>query len=244
MPKYYCDYCDCYLVSSSIAVRKQHNNGAKHKANVKAYYLQFVQEKTQKTIDETIKNFEAMRKSGMIPGRGMMPGMPGMVRRTASPPGVPPAPTHLPPRLQAAAAGVASPASPGAVPELTACRRLRAATGHGCGPRGRAPRDGDAAHDAWDAWNADDGDGRPAAGGHGGPAARCDGRAPRHGCCRAAGIGRAASRSGTARCQLRGVCSNRLHCCCFCYVSVVISYHCLSASPSTSGSTSDSCSTV
>ena len=35
MPKYYCDYCDCYLVSSSIAVRKQHNNGAKHKANVK-----------------------------------------------------------------------------------------------------------------------------------------------------------------------------------------------------------------
>lgn len=96
MPKYYCDYCDCYLVSSSIAVRKQHNNGAKHKANVKAYYLQFVQEKTQKTIDETIKNFEAMRKSGMIPGRGMMPGMPGMVRRPASPPGVPPAP---PPRI-------------------------------------------------------------------------------------------------------------------------------------------------
>ena len=84
MPKYYCDYCDCYLVSSSIAVRKQHNNGAKHKANVKAYYLQFVQEKTQKTIDETIKNFEAMRKSGMIPGRGMMPGMPGMVRRTVA----------------------------------------------------------------------------------------------------------------------------------------------------------------
>jgi len=127
-------------VSSSIAVRKQHNNGAKHKANVKAYYLQFVQEKTQKTIDETIKNFEAMRKSGMIPGRGMMPGMPGMVRRTApppaspqrrphaSPPGVPPAPPpRISPRrrLQAAAAGVASPASPSAEPpELTGCRRL------------------------------------------------------------------------------------------------------------------------
>ena len=97
MPKYYCDYCDCYLVSSSIAVRKQHNNGAKHKANVKAYYLQFVQEKTQKTIDETIKNFEAMRKSGMIPGRGTMPGMPGMVRRTAPPPASPQRRPHASP---------------------------------------------------------------------------------------------------------------------------------------------------
>ena len=86
MPKYYCDYCDCYLVSSSIAVRKQHNNGAKHKANVKAYYLQFIQEKTQKTIDDTIANFEMMRNSGMLPagmpgmGRGgMMGGPPGMM---------------------------------------------------------------------------------------------------------------------------------------------------------------------
>lgn len=53
--KYYCDYCDCYLVSQSIAVRKQHNNGAKHKANVKAYYLQFLQANTQKTIDQTVR---------------------------------------------------------------------------------------------------------------------------------------------------------------------------------------------
>jgi U1 small nuclear ribonucleoprotein C len=92
MPKYYCDYCDCYLVSSSIAVRKQHNNGAKHKANVKAYYLQFIQEKTQKTIDDTIANFEMMRNSGMLPagmpgmGRGgMMGGPPGMM---GGPPGM------------------------------------------------------------------------------------------------------------------------------------------------------------
>jgi U1 small nuclear ribonucleoprotein C len=53
--KYYCDYCDCYLVSQSIAVRKQHNNGAKHKANCKAYYLQFLQEATQKSIDQTVR---------------------------------------------------------------------------------------------------------------------------------------------------------------------------------------------
>ena len=83
MPKYYCDYCDCYLVSSSIAVRKQHNNGAKHKANVKAYYLQFIQEKTQKTIDDTIANFEMMRQSGMLPA-GMPPGM----GRGGMPPGM------------------------------------------------------------------------------------------------------------------------------------------------------------
>ena len=83
MPKYYCDYCDCYLVSSSIAVRKQHNNGAKHKANVKAYYLQFIQEKTQKTIDDTIANFEMMRNSGMLPA-GMPPGM----GRGGMPPGM------------------------------------------------------------------------------------------------------------------------------------------------------------
>lgn len=83
MPKYYCDYCDCYLVSSSIAVRKQHNNGAKHKANVKAYYLQFIQEKTQQTIDDTIANFEMMRNSGMLPA-GMPPGM----GRGGMPPGM------------------------------------------------------------------------------------------------------------------------------------------------------------
>ena len=83
MPKYYCDYCDCYLVSSSIAVRKQHNNGAKHKANVKAYYLQFIQEKDQQTIDDTIKNFEMMRQSGMLPA-GMPPGM----GRGGMPPGM------------------------------------------------------------------------------------------------------------------------------------------------------------
>jgi U1 small nuclear ribonucleoprotein C len=68
MPKYYCDYCDCYLVSSSIAVRKQHNNGAKHKANVKAYYLQFLQQATQQTIDDTVGPFRPATRA-CVPAR-------------------------------------------------------------------------------------------------------------------------------------------------------------------------------
>lgn len=41
MPRYYCDYCDTYLTHDSAAVRKQHNSGFKHKANVRNYYMQF-----------------------------------------------------------------------------------------------------------------------------------------------------------------------------------------------------------
>ena len=41
MPRYYCDYCDTYLTHDSAAVRKQHNSGYKHKANVRNYYMQF-----------------------------------------------------------------------------------------------------------------------------------------------------------------------------------------------------------
>lgn len=41
MPRYYCDYCDTYLTHDSPAVRKQHNAGYKHKANVRNYYMQF-----------------------------------------------------------------------------------------------------------------------------------------------------------------------------------------------------------
>lgn len=41
MPRYYCDYCDTFLTHDSPAVRKQHNAGYKHKANVRNYYMQF-----------------------------------------------------------------------------------------------------------------------------------------------------------------------------------------------------------
>ncbi|XAR54583.1 hypothetical protein NMG60_11029788 [Bertholletia excelsa] len=55
MPRYYCDYCDTYLTHDSPSVRKQHNAGYKHKANVRAYYQQFEEQQTQSLIDQKIK---------------------------------------------------------------------------------------------------------------------------------------------------------------------------------------------
>lgn len=43
MPKYFCDYCDVYLTHDSLNVRRSHNAGWKHKANVRAYYAQFLE---------------------------------------------------------------------------------------------------------------------------------------------------------------------------------------------------------
>lgn len=42
MPRYYCEYCDCKLTHDSPAVRKQHNQGYKHRDNMIAYYAQFL----------------------------------------------------------------------------------------------------------------------------------------------------------------------------------------------------------
>nr|ADE75613.1 unknown [Picea sitchensis] len=55
MPRYYCDYCDTYLTHDSPSVRKQHNAGYKHKANVRAYYQQFEEQQTQSLIDQRVK---------------------------------------------------------------------------------------------------------------------------------------------------------------------------------------------
>lgn len=55
MPRYYCDYCDTYLTHDSPSVRKQHNAGYKHKANVRSYYLKLEEEQTQILIDQKIK---------------------------------------------------------------------------------------------------------------------------------------------------------------------------------------------
>ncbi|KAF3971969.1 hypothetical protein ACB098_10G087300 [Castanea mollissima] len=55
MPRYYCDYCDTYLTHDSPSVRKQHNAGYKHKANVRSYYQQFEEAQTQNFIDQRIK---------------------------------------------------------------------------------------------------------------------------------------------------------------------------------------------
>eukprot|EP00884_Botryococcus_braunii_P018499 jgi/Botrbrau1/5332/Bobra.0346s0006.1 len=59
MPRYYCDYCDTYLTHDSPVVRKQHNTGYKHKANVRNYYMQFEEAQTQSLIDNKIMEFEA-----------------------------------------------------------------------------------------------------------------------------------------------------------------------------------------
>ncbi|XP_078156324.1 U1 small nuclear ribonucleoprotein C-1-like [Carex rostrata] len=55
MPRCYCDYCDTYLTHDSPSVRKQHNAGYKHKANVRSYYQQFEEQQTQSLIDQRIK---------------------------------------------------------------------------------------------------------------------------------------------------------------------------------------------
>ncbi|XP_059660562.1 U1 small nuclear ribonucleoprotein C-like [Cornus florida] len=55
MPRYYCDYCDTYLTHDSPSVRKQHNAGYKHKANVRTYYQQFEAQQNQSLVDQKIK---------------------------------------------------------------------------------------------------------------------------------------------------------------------------------------------
>ncbi|KAI4342816.1 hypothetical protein MLD38_027391 [Melastoma candidum] len=55
MPRYYCDYCDTYLTHDSPSVRKQHNAGYKHKANVRIYYQQFEEEQNQSIVDQKVK---------------------------------------------------------------------------------------------------------------------------------------------------------------------------------------------
>ncbi|KAF5782556.1 putative U1 small nuclear ribonucleoprotein C [Helianthus annuus] len=55
MPRYYCDYCDTYLTHDSPSVRKQHNAGYKHKANVRIYYQQYEAQQNQYLIDLKVK---------------------------------------------------------------------------------------------------------------------------------------------------------------------------------------------
>ena len=44
MPKYFCDFCDVYLTHDTLNARRSHNQGWKHKANVRAYYSQFLEQ--------------------------------------------------------------------------------------------------------------------------------------------------------------------------------------------------------
>lgn len=66
MGKCYCDYCDVFLTHDSVAVRKQHNDGNKHKQNVCEYYRQFIGMKTQKLIDQVVEHFEIKVLHGLV----------------------------------------------------------------------------------------------------------------------------------------------------------------------------------
>ncbi|KAL5712840.1 hypothetical protein ACHQM5_014967 [Ranunculus cassubicifolius] len=66
MPRYYCDYCDTYLTHDSPSVRKQHNSGYKHKANVRTYYQQFEEQQTQSLIDQRIKEHVAQAQAYQV----------------------------------------------------------------------------------------------------------------------------------------------------------------------------------
>ncbi|KAJ3675750.1 hypothetical protein LUZ60_004792 [Juncus effusus] len=127
MPRYYCDYCDTYLTHDSPSVRKQHNAGYKHKANVRTYYQQFEEQQTQSLIDQRIKehlgqaaafqqqvgavfNQHLMQVPGGVPRPRLpiLPMMPGMRPGLLPPPG---APGMRPP--------TSAPGYPGSMPMMT-----------------------------------------------------------------------------------------------------------------------------
>ncbi|KAA8548532.1 hypothetical protein F0562_000201 [Nyssa sinensis] len=110
MPRYYCDYCDTYLTHDSLrilcypSVRKQHNAGYKHKANVRSYYQQFEEQQTQSLIDQKIKEHlgqtAAYQQVGAVynqhlaslpgnPRRPRLPVLPFPIPGAAPPPLVP-----------------------------------------------------------------------------------------------------------------------------------------------------------
>ncbi|PXF41421.1 U1 small nuclear ribonucleoprotein C-2 [Gracilariopsis chorda] len=66
MGKCYCDYCDVFLTNDSVAVRKQHNDGNRHKYNVCEYYRQYIGHRLQRQIDAIVQQFEADVANGLV----------------------------------------------------------------------------------------------------------------------------------------------------------------------------------
>ncbi|KIK67953.1 hypothetical protein GYMLUDRAFT_801268 [Collybiopsis luxurians FD-317 M1] len=66
MPKHYCDYCDVFLTHDSASVRKAHNSGRNHLANVKDYYASLGHDKAQSIIDQITSAYES--SGGPPPG--------------------------------------------------------------------------------------------------------------------------------------------------------------------------------
>ncbi|KAF5390632.1 hypothetical protein D9757_002636 [Collybiopsis confluens] len=62
--KHYCDYCDVFLTHDSASVRKAHNSGRNHLANVKDYYAWH--DKAQSIIDQITASYES--SGGPPPG--------------------------------------------------------------------------------------------------------------------------------------------------------------------------------
>lgn len=90
MPKFYCDYCDVFLTHDSPSVRKLHNNGWKHKTNVRAFYAQFLNN------EEIMKKKQKKKQVQQNPfgnGIGNLPNLPFVPKHIQStfirPPDVP-----------------------------------------------------------------------------------------------------------------------------------------------------------
>ncbi|KAG6895415.1 hypothetical protein C0992_001377 [Termitomyces sp. T32_za158] len=66
MPKHYCDYCDVFLTHDSTSVRKAHNSGRNHLANVRDYYASLGHDKAQNIIDQITAAYET--SGGPPPG--------------------------------------------------------------------------------------------------------------------------------------------------------------------------------
>ncbi|POW08683.1 hypothetical protein PSTT_07353 [Puccinia striiformis] len=127
MGKYYCDYCDVFLVSESPSVRKAHNSGRNHLTNVRDYYSSLGHDKAQSYIDEITRMFETgggNSTSNRGPGGpppGSQPGPPnhgmgGPMRppfsNSTAMPNMPP----LPPAMMALMNGQNGMSSPGSGP--------------------------------------------------------------------------------------------------------------------------------
>ncbi|KAG2757431.1 zf-U1-domain-containing protein, partial [Suillus brevipes Sb2] len=57
--KHYCDYCDVFLTHDSASVRKAHNSGRNHLANVRDYYASLGHDKAQSIIDQITAAYES-----------------------------------------------------------------------------------------------------------------------------------------------------------------------------------------
>lgn len=74
MGKCYCDYCDVFLTNDSVAVRKQHNDGNRHKYNVCEYYRNYMGQQLQERIDDIVQQFEIKVARSLIrPTYGLPP---------------------------------------------------------------------------------------------------------------------------------------------------------------------------